>query len=446
MRQAKLNIVANDNSPIRQPRIRKSFQQANIVPAKTPVNPIRTYKVKSAFAWLVPVFAILFAAFAIVQNLPSNILLWSSFVIAALLSLTAARADRDSPLRNVSGLLVVAAVTTGLAALLSENGFTLIGMELALLVSALALFFGWIFKSTPSVLLSGFSGLLYLGSAFPELGLTTGLTDQGSKLGIELVPWIILAQVLLAQTLRSSLVLFTAITAGYIWLGTLAAEMPLPALAGLGFAVAASHYWLGKAWAETGKFGADIHRICAWVIAISAALYIQSIWLNANSGQAKPFWPPDIFWWAVLGASIFSLFVASLIRYKSSHITLPGIFIVCVAVAALPLAMAKPDLVYAAFDTIPGLNANPGLGLIIGAVIIACGFIWLVGGLKNGRLLDMSIGALAIGIEAIVLLQPSRFDADLGVIFVVSLICALCIGGLIAGASPDRSHLPGNYA
>jgi len=440
-------MFANDNAPLRQPRVRTRFHAANDVPAKTPADPVKVYKIKSSLAWLMPLFALLFAAYAITQNLALTDLFWPSLIIATLLLLTAARAERDSQLRSLSGLLVVAAATTGLAALLSQNGFTLINVELALLVSALALISGWIFKSMPSVLLSTFSGLFYLASAYPELGLTTGLADQQSKLGTGVVPWIILGQIILGQKFKSSVVLFAAIIAGYIWLGTLATEMPLPALAGLGFAVAAAHYWLGKAWADTGRFGADIHRICAWVMGLVAALYIQSIWLSVGSGQAKPFWPPDTFWWTVLGTAMFTLFVASLMRFKTSHITLPGIFIICLAVAALPVAMAKPDLIYTVFEKIPGLNARPGLGLMIGATIIAGGFFWVIGGLRRGQMLDMIIGALAIGIEAMVLFQSSRFDADLGVIFVASLICALCIGGLIAGASPDRSQpSSANYA
>jgi len=446
MRQPKLQLVANDNAPLKQPRIRKRFQQSNAVSVRQTLNPIQTYKMKSTTAWLIPLLAVVFAAYAVLQTMPLSTLFWPSLIVSALLFYTAVRAERGSRLRDVSGLLIVAAGTTALAALLSQNGFTLVGVELALLVSVFALMSGWIFKSAPSVFLSTFASLLYLASAFPELGLTTGLTDSESKLGGNMMPWIILGQIVLAQKLRSSMVLFTAIAAAYIWLVTVAVDMPLPALAGLGFAVAAAHYWLGKAWAETEKFGADIHRLCAWILALSASLYIQSLWLNADSGQAKPFWPPDTYWWTVLGAAMLTLFVASLIRYKTSNITLPGIFIVFLAVGALPVAMAKPDLVYAAFENVPGLNARPGLGLIIGASILACGLIWLVSGLKSGRFLEMSIGALAIGIETVVLFQPLRFDTDLGVIFVVSLICALCAGGLIAGASPDRSNQSANYA
>lgn len=426
--------------------MRKSFGRSAQATTRKPLNPIQTRKRIAVAAWIIPILAVFCGAYALWQGLPVSTLFWPSLIMGTLLLLTAAQAEQESRLRNFSGLLMVTAFTVGLAAFLAQNGFTLIGVELALLVSALALFAGWVFKSTPSVLLSAFSGLFYLASAYPELGLTIGLTDQVSQLGTGLIPWIIFGQIILAQKLRSSVVLFAGIFAGYIWLGTLTKTMPSPALAGLGFAVAAAHYWLGKSWAETHRFGADIHRVCAWLVALGAALYIQSIWLSFDTGQAKPFWPPNTLWWVILGIAMFTLFVASLMRYKTSHITLSGIFISCLAVAALPAVTAKPDLIHVVFDAIPGLNAHPGLGLVIGAIIIAAGFMWLVNGLKRGRLLDVCIGVLAIGIEAIILFQPSRFNADLGVIFAVSLICALCIGGLVADASPNRSHPLGHYA
>lgn len=446
MLQPKQHLSANDNAPLRQLPIRAKLSRFNPTFANSTPHPTAVQQRKIGVGWIIPSLAVLCGAFAFLQSLPLVNLFWPSLIIGTLLLLTAVQSEPESRLRNFSGLLMVAFFTTGLAALLSQNGFTLIGVELALLVSTLSLIVGWMFTSKPSVLLSSFSGLIYLASFYPELGLTTGLTDQVSLLGAGILPWVILGQIVLAQKVRSSVVLFTAIIAGYILLGTLAKDMPLTALAALGFAIAAAHYWLSKAWAEAGKFGANIHRICAWVIALGAALYIQSIWLNVDSGQAKPFWPPNTLWWTMLGAAMFTLFIASLMRFKTSYITLSGIFIICLAVAVLPAATAKPDLIYVVFDAIPGLNARPGLGLVMGAIIIAAGFIWLVGGLKRGELLDMAIGATAIGIEALVLFQPAKFNADLGVTFVVSLICALCIGGLIAGATPDHTQSLRNYA
>ena len=446
MRQPKLQIIANDNTPLRQPRIRKSFGQLTAHPNRTPRGLASLKRQKPLLAWVMPALAILSGVFIFWQSVPLTSLFWPSVIIGGLMLITAARSERDSRLRNISGLLMVAAFAIGLAALLAQNGFTLIGMELALLVSTLSFIAGWIFKSKPAVLLSAFSGLIYLASYFPELGLTTGLTDQISQLGAGLIPWLILGQIILSQSIRSSIVLFVAVTAGYIWLGLLAKDIPLPALAGLSFAIAAAQYWLGNTRMETGGFGANIHRVFGWVIALVAALYTQYLWLNFDAGQATPFWPPNTLWWTILGAAMFTIFITSLMRYKTSHISLFGIFILCSAVLLLPAATAKPNLVYLVFDAIPGLNARPGLGLVIGAAIIAAGLLWLIGGLKSGRLLDICLGALAIGIETMVLFRSAKFDVDLGVIFIVSLICALCVGGLVAGASPERPHSHGNYA
>ena len=99
-----------------------------------------------------------------------------------------------------------------------------------------------------------------------------------------------------------------------------------------------------------------------------------------------------------------------------------------------------------AFDEIPGLDAQPGFGLMIGATILSCSLIWIVKGLKNGSLVNVLIGTFAIGIEAVILLRPNYFSADFAVIFVVSLICALCIGGLIAGSTKDHTETLPNYA
>ena len=397
-------------------------------------------------AWIIPLMCLLFAAYAHWQNMALTILFWPSLIAGTLLLFTAKKSEAESRLRNFSGLLMIAAFTVTLSALLAQNGFALVAMELTLLIALIALAVGWIFKSKPSVLLSTFATLLYLSNHYPELGLMSGLTEKVSLLGAGLVPWVILGQIFLAQKLKSSIVLLTSIIAGYIWFGTFATGMPLSALMGLFFAIAASHYWLSKAWDERNQFGANVHKIFAWIVALAAAVYIQSMWLSVDAAPAKPFWPPSTLWLSIMGAAMLTLFVTSISRYKTSHVSLAGIFIVCSAVFVISIATIKPDWIHAIFDAIPGLDARPGLGLIIGAMIIASGFMWIVSGLKRGELANMSLGAAAIGIEALVLFQPDRFNADLGVIFIGSLICALCIGGLIAGATPEHKHSLKNFA
>ena len=335
---------------------------------------------------------------------------------------------------------MIAAMTVSISSWFAQAGFSLVNMELALLISCLSLVVGWILKSPPATLLSTFSTLVYLASLYPELGLMTGISDRISQLGSGFLPILILSQIMLSERLRSSIALFFGIISAYIWIGTLTTEMPFKVLAGLGFGIAASHYWIGKARVDASKFGGRMHQICGWLVAFVAVIYVQSAWLSTEPGQAKPVWTHNTFWWAAFISASTTLFITSLMRYKSSHISLIGIFIISLTVVAIPLATAKPELAFIVFDKIPGLDARPGLGLIMGAVILASGLIWLVNGLKHGHILGMSMGALIIGVEAVILFQPENYNTDLGVIFIVSLICALCFGGLLAGASSDLNQ------
>jgi len=115
---------------------------------------------------------------------------------------------------------MIAAFAVSINSWLAQSGFSLVNMELTLLIAGLALVTGWMFKSTPAALLSTFSTLLYLANFHPELGLMTGISDRISQLGSGILPIIILAQIILSERLRSSVALFFAIISAYIWIGT----------------------------------------------------------------------------------------------------------------------------------------------------------------------------------------------------------------------------------
>lgn len=436
---------ANDNAPLGEGPYRSRLTRPNPTPLRSASRKISSQKTRSFLDWLIPIFAVIACGIAFAKNIPLQDLYWPSLILGIVLLTSVMTAKARPQLQNISSLLTVLAFTTAFAAFLSANGLTLVGVELLLIVSILALLAGWIFNSISSVLLSVFAGLLFLSNSFPELGILTGISEESSQLGAGLIPWLVLGQIFLAHKVKSSVVLFAAVTAGYIWLVSSTKTMPLEHMAGIGFVIAAAQYWFGTFRAESKAFGANVHRICAWVVAISSAIFIQSIWLNTEAVHVKPYGPPSSLWWTVIALASFMLFVISLQRYKASHISLIGIFVICAASLTLPATMAKPDWVYFGFETIPGLNAHPGLGFVIGAGIIAAGFYWLVAGLKSGRLLEMSMGGLVIGIQSTILIRPENFDIDLGVVFVVSLICALCIGGLVAGVSTNRAQAVDNY-
>jgi len=168
---------------------------------------------------------------------------------------------------------MIAAMTVSISSWFAQAGFSLVNMELALLISCLSLVVGWILKSPPATLLSTFSTLVYLASLYPELGLMTGISDRISQLGSGFLPILILSQIMLSERLRSSIALFFGIISAYIWIGTLTTEMPFKVLAGLGFGIAASHYWIGKARVDASKFGGRMHQICGWLVAFVAVIY-----------------------------------------------------------------------------------------------------------------------------------------------------------------------------
>ncbi len=440
MRQPKQTLSANDNAPIRPGPLRLTQRSAmRPRPSSSSDKIIADHRKNSALAWVTPIVALLMAGYGVFIDAPFESLIWPAALIAALLAWTAILAEPSSRLRNICAVLLIGAVVVSLSSFLASHGFSLMAVEMALLTSTIALLVGWSFGSRPAVMLSALAALAYLVSLFPELGVFTGLIDGFSHIGIALIPALLLGQAGLGQYLRSKSILMVVLIASYIWVFASATNMPLTALAGIGFALAAAQYCLGKAWSAQGAFGARLHVSFAAPVALITAIYIQTQWLSDSGGQAVAFWPPNQFWWAAFGGAMFILFISSLMRYKSSQISLIGIFVISVAALALPLATAKPDWVYMAFDYLPGLNAIPGLGLVIGAVIIAFGLIWIVSGLRDGQLLTILYGAGAIGAQTYILYQPDRLNMDFGVIFIVSLICALCIGGLIAGSHSEHS-------
>ena len=107
MRQPKQIYCANDNAPLRAPRMRKSFKQVNMAGGRKAPNPIAVHKQKAAALWIIPIIAMASGAYAIWQTLPLNTLLGPSLVLGTILLLTALKSEKDSRIRNISGLLMV---------------------------------------------------------------------------------------------------------------------------------------------------------------------------------------------------------------------------------------------------------------------------------------------------------------------------------------------------
>ncbi len=437
MRQLQYFTGANDNSPNWRTTA-TAFSPAPDTTANIPVKQ-QDFSLEQIL-WLIPMTAFVAGIVAWWIQLPSAVLMLPSVGIGLALFLTAVLARESYEAQNLSILATVGAFATSIFAAASQSGILLYTTDISVLVSILSIGLAWTFKSRPALMLSGFAGLLWLASLNPDISTSLGLGTPTAQSWLSLFPVIILAQGLLATHLRSYSTLIVTIIASYAFIASVGASLPLMALVGLFFAIAAAHHRLGKAWADQDIFGSHLHSIMGWVAAVGAAFYLQSVWLNLETGQAEALWTPLQGWWIALGLATLALFISSIIRYKHAQITLFGIFLVSAAALILPIASVRPDVIYFTFDTVPGLPAHPGFGYVIGATIMASGVAWLVNGLRRARTVDMVLGAAVVGIQGLILFNPDWINLDLGIVFALSLICALSVSGLIAGATLNHSR------
>ncbi|WP_427451085.1 hypothetical protein [Litorimonas sp. WD9-15] len=430
---------ANDNSPawVMEPRARAAapnpFQRQktkSIKPGKfAPLYPLLTVlALTGLFFWEAPTDTLRSAA-----GLMSFIgLVWAGFC-----KRVEAWRSREFTLLTVIGAGFLALFGTAALA-----GISLNTIDMAMIVACLSLAIAVMYKSAPALLTSVFATTLWLFAFIPALNMMFGLGESNSFGWTMLLPILLVGQIILSSKLQNTACLAVSLLASYGWIAWLGvtANIPVTALAGLGFAIGVAHHRIGKSLKDENRFGAAWQSWLGVIAALGAALFLQSIWLNPDMGQAIPGWMPTQIWWAGLGVTTLALFIASLQRYKNSRITLSGIFILSAATLILPIVSIRPDLVRDVFAAIPGLGAAPGFGLIIGAAIMAAGLAWITNGLRRLKLFNVIIGAALVGIQGIVLLAPGRANLDLGIVFICSLIAALCIGGLVAGASLDHSR------
>jgi hypothetical protein len=436
---------ANDNSPAWV--MRKTAPEFSNARRHVPVSQMG--KVKRSFPtgllWLIPLAALAAGIAAWWYRVPIQDLLWAAAGIG-MVQLTAAAMSRSNwRIKNLSVLVAAGAFSTAFFAAASQAGITLYATDISVMVSGISLALAWIFKSRPVLMLSGFSGLLWLASLTPEISAALGIGAPTSQGWLPIFPLLVVAQALLAKHLKSYSTLGVTILAAYGYIATISASLPLLPLAGLVFAGAAAHHRVGKAWADTDVFGARLHIVAGWLMALGAAFYVQSHWLNSDANQAEPLWATSQMWWFVVGLATFCLFLSSIMRYKHAQITLTGIFLVSASALIIPIATVRPDLAYLVFDAVPGLPARPGFGVLIGASIITSGLAWIVNGLRKSEYFAMTLGALVVITQGLIIFNPAWISVDFAIVFSMSLICALCISGLISGSSLSHARPAKRY-
>lgn len=433
-------IGANDNSPA---WIMETTRKP--VTAKNTFTQKRNVDAKPAdLAWGFPLIGTLLLAAMMISRVSLDIVTLTAVIIGAIglfwavwCKKVSAWQSRELSLLTSCAAFVVALYTAALLA-----GLALNTVDIALSVAAVGLTIGVFYKSVPSLLASIFSVAIWLFAVIPGTNFIFGFGETISGGWIMALPFLLLGQMSLAKHLRSTPCLLLTIGLSYswgLWLG-LSSNMPLTAIAGLGFAVGLAQHRLGKSMADSKKFAANIHSWSGAIIGLISALFLQSVWLDLNMNLAVPGWIPTSIWWVIFSVSAIVLFISSLLRFKHSRITLAGIFILSASAAILPIASIRPDLVRDTLLSVLGLIPAPGFGLVIGASIMAAGLAWVVNGIRKSRISNIIIGTALIGFQAVILMAPGRINLDTIILFISSLITALCIGGLIAGAALDHSH------
>lgn len=315
-------------------------------------------------------------------------------------------------------------------------GLNLTLIDGIILMSVLALTMGYALKSRIAILASICAALLWAMMSF------IGLTPINEMAG--LFPVLIALQIYSGTRINSGLPITLATFTGYfgligllstLWIDNL---IPVSFAASLLFIIGAAHHRLGKAAADSKMVGSNVHIFTGWIAAIVSVITFQYLWLSpdaALSSEAVLSASGLSYWKIGVSLSILAIFISGIVRFKHTQITLPGIFLLTICSALIPLMMWIPSGPERLAAAIPGVTAIPAIGIIIGASIIAAGLGFAINGVRRGSRLMLLLGVSVLGIETFLLMSPSLMTVDNIIVFIASLVTALAIGGAIAGNS-----------
>lgn len=432
---------ANDNAPawaLERPTRRKP---------STRTFPFTRQKQKSArtatssFAWvsLLSVLLILAAGFSFFALLPWQQTRWIG--VAGLVALgIAAFTPREK--RELPILAACTALTAVLPVFASVSELTLGLTDLALVVTLLTGAIAWLYASRTGLMFSLMASAVWLFSLLPMAQSALGLDAISQQSWWPVAGMALGLQYIAARRLRQGLALGLVAALAYGCCIILLTQNGFSAMAisGLIFAIGAAQALYGKARGTTQPVTAGVNRSIGILAAITATLFLQTIWLDPAMNEISAIPAPKMIWWSAFALAAGGTFIASMIRYKANQSTLLGAFLLSAILAILPLSSQYPDAVRTLLSGIAGFSPAPGFGIMIGAAVLATSLFWVVKSLMRGRTLALFGSSLLFAIEILIL---GRYDIgieslDLGaldftVLFGASLIAALAIGGLVSG-------------
>ena len=353
--------------------------------------------------------------------------LWSSYISADHGRWRLSELSVVSALGGLMGAITVSANYFGLGLTLADG---------AMLMAIVPLVLGYVLKSRICVLASICAGLIWAALSFSGLAAASMLMLA--------FPLICLAQLYMGTRIRSKMAVSLSVLTAYVWLigfmtaFWMAGELPLTFAATLLFTIGVAHHRSGKAAEDAKLTGSNVHIHAGWIAAMIGAIGFQFFWLNPEAvslGTATLSAAGLGLWKLAIFASLAAIFASGVVRRKYKQITLPGIFLLTLASALIPLMLWAPQWPRNVVENLSGMSAVPTIGIFMGAAILASAIGMGLNGIRRQSLPMMGLAISAVVIEAYLLLSPQFMTLDNIIIFIIGFIAALAVGGSIASKS-----------
>jgi len=257
-------------------------------------------------------------------------------------------------------------------------------------------------------------------------------------------PVIAAVQLYYASVLRSKVSVIAATLTAYAWLighcflFVSSGSISILMAAGILFIAALTQYRWGKAFEDEISFGSPIHTHFGWIVAIVSALTAQHFWLfpdNAIWQNTSSSFLGGMAWQLITALALTAIYLSGLVRWKHGRVTKIGAFAATLIAALLPLTIWAEPAINMIVTAIPGMYASPTIGLIIAGGILASGIGMALNGIRRNNTKMIMLAMLAIGAQIVMLMTPSLITFENVMVFGLSLIFALGLGGLMAGKS-----------
>lgn len=447
--------TANDNSPATQrvsmrgdnlallhSQDQETFSsQANDIPDTLPITPQKNIKAATASLKLALIFwagagllilaAISLDTGAAFKTLASLSLLWTGIWTSYV--------SADHGWWRVSEISVVTALGGLMGGILTAATYFGLGLTFAdglMLTTILPLPIGYLLRSRICVLASICASLILASITI------IGLVELSSFMIF--MPIILTVQIIVATKIQSGMAITLAVITAYYWAGTLtflgwsADNIPLTFAATALFAMGVAHHRSGKVSEDKKIAGSSIHIYTGWIAAMIGALAFQYLWITPEALQNETASLSAAglgSWKALILASLTIIFCSSIIRYKHTQMSLPGIFLLTASAALLPLLLWFPSWPQNMVAIVPEINVTEAIGVLIGSAILAASIGMMLNGARRHSLVMMCLGMALLFAEAAILVRPNLITIDNIVILFTGGIAALAIGGLVAGSS-----------